>query len=232
MNYDFKGNPLMINENLLSDYTIIDVDWSSSPTLNTETFATLTTYDALSRPVTVTDAGNNVTQHTYDIGGLLFAVTVTPNSGSPTAYINDIYYNAKDQRETIDYGNGTTTTYAYDINTFRLTRLLTQMGSNVYQDLNYWYDPVGNITILNDASQRNLYFNNSIVLPEVNYTYDTLYRLIIATGRETPPPSDTDIQARSGTKKADSTTWVLDIMHPGLQDGWLSTLLTMNGIII
>ena len=49
-------------------------------------------------------------------------------------------------------------------------------------DLKYWYDPVGNITLVKDASQRALFFNNSIVLPELDYTYDAVYRL--ATGRE------------------------------------------------
>lgn len=182
--YDFKGNPLQVNENLLQDYTITDVDWNASPALNTETFTTTSTYDALGRLLTITDAGNNLTQHTYDFGGMLFSVYLTPSGGTETAYVSDIYYNAKGQRETIDYGNSTTTSYTYDSNTFRLTRLKTQKGTNIYQDLNYWYDPVGNITRLKDAAQRALYFNNSVTLPEQDYTYDALYRLIVATGRE------------------------------------------------
>jgi RHS repeat-associated protein len=182
--YDFKGAPLQVSEQLLTDRTITDVDWASSPTLNTEVFSTTTTYDALGRLKTATDPGGNINRHVYDSGGMLTQVYLTPAGGSETAYVSSIYYDAKGQRKKITYGNGTSTTYTYDAKTFRLTRLLTTKTTNTYQDLNYWYDPVGNITKVKDSAQRSLYFSNSVTNPVMDYTYDGLYRLIAATGRE------------------------------------------------
>ena len=89
-------------------------------------------------------------------------------------------------RITDAHGNGTTTTYAYDPETFRLVRLETVRDSDdeVLQNLAYTYDPVGNITEIKDSAQQTVFFDNDVVTPSTRYVYDALYRLIQATGRE------------------------------------------------
>ena len=52
------------------------------------------------------------------------------------------------------------------------------------QDLNYTYDPTGNITRIKDAALKTTFNANQQVDPASDYTYDPLYRLIKATGRE------------------------------------------------
>ena len=52
------------------------------------------------------------------------------------------------------------------------------------QNLHYTYDPVGNITHIRDDAQQTIYFRNQRVEPSADYTYDAIYRLIEATGRE------------------------------------------------
>ena len=52
------------------------------------------------------------------------------------------------------------------------------------QNLHYTYDPVGNITHIQDDAQQTIYFANAQVEPSSDYVYDALYRLIEATGRE------------------------------------------------
>ena len=52
------------------------------------------------------------------------------------------------------------------------------------QNLHYTYDPVGNITHIQDDAQQTIFFANSRVEPSNDYIYDALYRLIEATGRE------------------------------------------------
>ncbi len=84
----------------------------------------------------------------------------------------------------ITYGNGVETAYTYDSNTFRLIRLLTERGTDVLQDFLYTYDPMGNITWMNDNAAQTLYYNNNIIDADRAYTYDALYRLAVATGRE------------------------------------------------
>ncbi len=85
----------------------------------------------------------------------------------------------------IAYGNGATTTYTYDPDTFRLTELqTTRPGRRAAPGPSYTYDPVGNITRLTDAAQQTIFFDNQVVSPSADYTYDPIYRLIRATGRE------------------------------------------------
>ena len=51
------------------------------------------------------------------------------------------------------------------------------------QDLHYTYDPAGNITRIEDAALITV-FNGQQVDPVCDYTYDPLYRLTEAKGRE------------------------------------------------
>lgn len=125
-----------------------------------------------------------------------------PNTASLHAVTN-IDYDAKGQRTRIAYGNGALTEYSYDEQTFRLIHLRTRrtgaapqnfmqrlLGSaapqvtSTYQDLFYTYDPAGNITQIRDDAQQTIIFNGQVVLPQCDYVYDAIYRLINATGRE------------------------------------------------
>jgi len=165
----------------LQDHAISDVNWDAGPVLSTEIFTASVVYDALSRPVTSTDPGGNITVPAYDKSGALVKVVL-----NGTEHVQNIKYDAKGQRQSILYGNNTVTKYTYDANTFRLKTLLTtgNSGATIYQGLNYYYDPVGNITTITDSAQQTLYFNNTVVSPTQKYTYDALYRLIKAQGRE------------------------------------------------
>jgi hypothetical protein len=52
------------------------------------------------------------------------------------------------------------------------------------QNLYYTYDPVGNITHAQDRAQQAVFFRNGWVGASNDYTYDAIYRLIQAHGRE------------------------------------------------
>jgi len=153
-------------------------------------------------------------------------------ANAETAGVEHIEYDAKGQRKRIDYANGASTHYSHDEDTFRLTRLRTLRGKRntddcqplwaprtcedppaicgklaastcVLQDLNYFYDPVGNITHIRDNAQQIIYFKNQRVEPSNDYDYDPTYRLIRATGREhlgqggTPIPHSYDDHLRT-----------------------------------
>jgi len=202
--FDFKGNLLSSQRQLLQNYSGYTqaIDWSNPPALN-ETFVTSTTYDALNRPTTQTTPDGNVVTPTYNQTALLQAISKTI-SGSTTSVVSNIAYNPKSQRLSIAYGNGASTAYSYDPFTFRLTELTTTRPTDnvILQDLIYTYDPIGNITQLQDDAQDTTYFKNAQVAPNAAYTYDPLYRLIQASGREllglnSPPiPSTWDDAAR------------------------------------
>ena len=108
--------------------------------------------------------------------------------GAATAstFVGGIDYNARGQRQQIEYGAGATTTYEYDPNSFRLVRSQTVRNADnvVLRDLSYVYDPIGNVTQNSDQAQQTVFFNNQVIAPVYRYSYDAIYRLINATGRE------------------------------------------------
>lgn len=195
--YDFKGNLREHKRELLPSYELA-VNWLQNPAATDGTFTSSTTFDALNRPLTVTSPDRSVYRPTFNEANLLDKVDVRlRGAGAATAFVTNIDYNAKGQREKIDYQNGATTTYEYDPLTFRLSRLKTTRPANadatasqlfkdpsVVQDLRYTYDPVGNITRIEDAALKTIIRNGQNVEPVGAYTYDAIYRLIEAVGRE------------------------------------------------
>ncbi len=184
--YDFKGNLLRSSRRLLRDYKN-GVDWHSSPALEQDTFTTSTVYDALNRPLTITAADASVYRLTYNEANLLEQLHLNLRGADPaTAVVTNIDYNARGQRELIEYGNGAHTRYTYDALTFRLNRLETQRrgDDDHLQDLRYTYDAVGNTTSIRDRARQTVFFANQAASPDAEYVYDSLYRLLQATGRE------------------------------------------------
>lgn len=191
--HDFKGNLLEAQKILASAYDAPVIDWATgSPTagLETETWTQITEYDALNRMTRQENWHREgrppaIYRPRYNERGLLQGEMLTVNR-IVTDAIRQVEYDAKGQKQRIDYGNGTSTSYSYDPQTFRLIHLLTTRtgGSDVYQDLSYTYDPLGNITQIRDDAQQTLYFRNRRVEPSTSYIYDALSRLIEATGRE------------------------------------------------
>jgi RHS repeat-associated protein len=195
--YDFKGNVLESRRDLLPDYKQ-SPNWLQNPAANDGTFTSLTSYDALNRPLTLTAPDNSVLRPTFNEANLLEKLDVQLRaSAAVTPFVTDIDYNARGQRTLIAYANGARTTYEYDVKTFRLSHLKTVrapaqngLASQIFknpgtvQDLHYSYDPAGNVTRIADESLPVVMQNNQEVAPVSHYTYDAVYRLIEAAGRE------------------------------------------------
>jgi RHS repeat-associated protein len=182
--YDFKGNLLVSSRRLAQDYKTIP-DWLADPVLEQEMFTGSSSYDALNRPLSVTTPDQSVYRPTFNEANLLERVDVhLQGAQASIPFVTSIDYDAKGRRSRIEYGNNVKTNSEYDPLTFRLTRLQTLRGAEHLQDLNYTYDPAGNITKIRDDAQQTIYFNNQVVTPSNDYTYDAIYRLITAEGRE------------------------------------------------
>ncbi|WON73555.1 SpvB/TcaC N-terminal domain-containing protein [Nitrosospira sp. Is2] len=208
--FDFKGNPLRSTRQLAKDYKSTP-DWSQTPALEEEIFASSIRYDALNRPIQLIvphsdqpDVKFNVIRPGYNEANLLERVDVwLEQEAEPTELLNpatsnlkavtNIDYDAKGQRRRIEYngaGHPIVSEYTYDKEKFRLIRLFTarpiypEADKRTLQDLSYTYDPIGNIIEIRDAAQQTVFFENSRVDASNAYIYDALYRLIHAEGRE------------------------------------------------
>jgi RHS repeat-associated protein len=181
--FDFKGNPLGSTRELATEYAEA-LDWSAAVAMNAGTFTTASRFDALNRPTLVHAPDGTEIRSSFNEAGLLEALDATLPGGQVVAFITDIDYNANGQRTLCVHGNGSRTEYTYDPLTFRLTRLRTSRGLTLLQDVSYTFDPVGNITRITDDAQQPAFFRNRLVEATSDFTYDAVYRLVEATGRE------------------------------------------------
>lgn len=185
-----------------ADWTVVNGQVVTKDQLEPEAYTLTWNYDALGRLINETAPdGSSLNDDTeffyqYHPQGWLSRVEVKQSGGPSQPFVKETIYNARAQRTQIVYGNDVTTSYEYDPKTFLLTRIQTHRknvpdaapaGSKyLLQDINYTYDPVGNITLVSFAGQQPVIHDGQLVEPRATYTYNSLYRLIESKGREHP----------------------------------------------
>lgn len=188
LEYDFKGQPKSVSRKLFKNYKGIAnwVDANLVNDLELKSYSFETETDALGRITKQTAPDGSIIIPSYNQAGLLNGESVTHKEPAITSdYIKDIEYNEKGQRTKIIYGNDVMTEFHYDKETFRLRRLESKRSNNNHlQDLYYTYDSAGNITHIEDKNIPVVFFNNQKISGASTFTYDALYRLVEATGRE------------------------------------------------
>lgn len=195
--FDFKGQLLQSTKQICTDYKS-EPNWSniSLVALEPEIYAFKMAYDALGRVVKSILPDGSVHLPQYHHIGWLKGMDVKlrgtifgqESTETETVFVDNITYDAKGQRTQISYGNGVRTSYTYDEKTYRLTRLLTQRqetngAQTLLQDIEYIYDPIGNIIQITDNSHDRVFHVGQQVDPTMEYVYDALYQLKQATGR-------------------------------------------------
>lgn len=157
-------------------------------------------------------SGWYVVQPRYDEGALLRQLdiwlerqtaptdTLAPGSADLHAVV-DVQYDAKGRRLLVDHGNGVRTSASYNPLTQRLSSSLTRRPPGQFpndcpppgpatwpgcqlQNLTYIYDPAGNVMSIIDDAQQAVFFRNRRVTADSEFTYDAIYRVVEATGRE------------------------------------------------
>lgn len=188
--YDFKGNVVATERQLAEQYKL-DIDWSSGtrPVLENEKFISTTSFDALNRPTELSVDGSRTRNH-YNSMSLISCVETSPpptgdvptTAASWLSVIESTEYDAMRRKTCISYGNNTRTEFTYDNHSLLLMRVWTRtLGKNTTrQDLQYTYDPRGNITHIDDKAQSDI----DGVSASKDYTYDPINRLVESVGRK------------------------------------------------
>ncbi|WP_346655442.1 RHS repeat-associated core domain-containing protein [Pseudomonas sp. SWRI111] len=172
-------------------------DWPIEPDrrddyLEKTTYVTRQTFNPTGELQHHTDAMGNISTQHYNVAGQSCATWLLQagDGRQPKCLASAIRYNAQGQIESETAGNGVIARAEYSRDDGRLLRLLASVGARpALQDLNYVYDPVGNIISLEDKTQAVSYFNNQRIDPVSWYRYDSLYQLVEASGWEVSKPS-------------------------------------------
>ena len=136
------------------------------------------TYDSWGRIHSMTYPDGEEITYSYQWGGDLHSMHGNKNNNDRT-YIREIQYNSFGQKEQVNYGNGTTAQYTYDV-LHRLAHLRSYDSlGNLMQKLDYTFDNASNITFIkNSAGVANSLGGGY----ENNYHYDNLHRLTHSDG--------------------------------------------------
>jgi insecticidal toxin complex protein TccC len=190
--------------------------------LESQRYTTRFAFNALGEITVQTDARDNQQLFVHTLDGRLREMRLLQaNTSTATVLASHIQYNAQGQITQQMAGNGVVSRYDYCPRDGQLIRLST--GS--LQDLNYSYDPVGNIISIEDKAQAVRHFARQRIDPINRYTYDSLYQLIHATGWESGtvnqgPAQLPDPQAAANyqqTYRYDAGGNLLELTHQGPQ---------------
>ena len=136
-------------------------------------------FETFGRLLRITYPDGEIVTNTYDSGGNLTnasGVKAVAASGQNHRYqyLQNLLYDKFEQRVQVTQGNGVKTVYSYDANTRRLNNLnAVRQGNNIFQNLTYTYDKVGNI--LNLANNVAVPPPNTFGGPtNQNFAYDEL----------------------------------------------------------
>ena len=165
--FNFKGEPKITKRRLFRNYKVVAnwTDVSIESDLEDGFFSFVNETDALGRITKQISPDLSSIFPSYNETGLLDSERVL-HTGSLQAdvLIERIDYDEKSQRSRIVYGNGVTTNFDYDSKTFRLKHLqTTRQNNDPLQDWYYTFDPVGNITHIEDKNIPVVFFDNQKV---------------------------------------------------------------------
>ncbi|TKA78779.1 hypothetical protein B0A55_04117 [Friedmanniomyces simplex] len=150
---------------------------------------THTAVDAKNRIVAVIHPDGSTVRRSYNRGGYLQSIVGTLKGDAiELPFLVSAEYDEYGRPVIEVSGNGVVKERTFEKLTGRLAttivRRKTGTTQTLLQSLTYTYDPEGNtVCIVNDA-EHTVFFGNLVERPQSEYTYDAIYRLIEAKGRE------------------------------------------------
>lgn len=188
--FGLAGTPLEHSRTFVEDPQW-SVNWPEAETerdglLEDEPAITRIHCNAVGEPIRQIDAKGNVQRSILTRAAELKEVRLTlAGQTEEKILVSDIQHNAFGQVERQRAGNGVISCATFRPEDGRLEQLKAYVpGQPALQDLIYDYDPAGNITCLTDSADPVHYHRNQRIEPTHRYRYDSLYRLIKASGRQ------------------------------------------------
>ena len=164
----------------------------------------------------VTHPDNEVVSYAYDLGGQLQSIT----NNSNYTYLDNVTYDRFGAKISQEYGNGLVTSYTYDSYTRRLSQItVADNSNNPYGDIQYGYDPVGNVTqanstcpwLPNHTFSETFTYDASDQLTSATESQNQSYQLAVTYGNwgkiNSYNLTQTDLQSNTSQSEAQSYTY-------------------------
>lgn len=211
-------------------------DWAGSSEDELEVQALLVTarHDAVGGVLQQTNAAGVTTVTAYDVSGAMRETRLRHNQDEAWV-VKAVQRRAGGELLSKTAGNGVLDTYTYAPTTQQLARHRTErpadhaLGALVICDLHYAYDPAGNIVTLDDQGADPMWHRNQLANGVREYHYDSLYRLVFASGRERVPVSDYWASGFAASDRKGGRVWSRYTEHYAYDDGDNLTTLSHNG---
>ncbi|WP_367374088.1 RHS repeat domain-containing protein [Pseudomonas lini] len=148
-------------------------------------FKTVWHYDATGTVVRQENAGHHQQRFAFDVAGQLKTVGLTlKGAARENILVKDFVYDAAGQIESQTSGNNVISRATFDPANGRMTSLTASVSGKTLQAMHYSHDAVGNVTKIEDSAQAVQFASNQKIEAVSTFTYDSLYQLTSASGRE------------------------------------------------
>lgn len=165
-------------------------EWDRALEPTAQAHTTCSVVDATGTVSSIVDAAGNRRRVTYDIAGRLQASWLRRKDSQECEIVRSTSYLAGGHKTRELQGNGVSSTYFFEPRTQRQVQLRIErpashaLGARLLQDLQYSFDPVGNVVSERDEADNRRFWRNQVAEPQTTYCYDSLYQLVGACGRE------------------------------------------------
>ena len=199
---------------------------------NNESHTSRQTFGPLKQLLMQTDAGGHRQDFRHDIAGQFKQASLLRQGVSAAQVIvQDVQYNAAGQVIERRAGNQVVSHWRYDpANDWLTASTAGVAGQALLQNLEYGYDPVGNVQRIDDLTFAPVYFANQMIDGQRRFSYDSLYRLLSASGHDAsgttdapgiPSPSDpNDLHPYTQHYEYDAADNLIKLVHSRATDGY------------
>lgn len=211
-------------------------DWAqgSEDELEQQQWSNIARHNALGELLRQTDATGVITHHTHDLSGEV-CHTILQHDKRYAVLLDTVQYRADGKMRVKITGNGVVQTWTYSQRSNLLSRhhiarpVDHPLGPLSISDLHYHYDPIGNITVIDDMGAAPGWHDNQHITARREFNYDSLQRLTCATGRERASVTRFAARAFARSDRQGGTVWTRYTEHFSYDDGDNLTRLSHNG---
>lgn len=209
--YGLGGNTLRETRTFLPDMNA--PNWPASlgerdAMLVPQNYTTHSLYAPTGELIEQMDARGNRRSLFFDRAGQAADLKLQPAGDAEQTLVSAREYDAAGRMLGQRLGNGVAEQYQFDPRDGHVLRQFASRAAGPsFYDHCYVTDPVGNVLSITDRSQAVSHFRNQRIEPVQTRTYDSLYRLIQASGYEMQVPSLGPDLPTLATELADGAQW-------------------------